>query len=61
MITKQQEIYHEEMSITERRAAGFVYYKECPFPTKEQIEAAYKRLAKSDESILLIDFSVSLS
>ena len=51
MITKQQEIYHEEMSIAERRAAGFIYY----------IEAAYKRLAKSDKSILLIDFSVSLS
>jgi hypothetical protein len=44
--------WYDQMTIAERRAAGFWRCVECPWPTQEQIDAAYAELLNTDKPII---------
>ena len=44
--------WYDQMTIAERRAAGFWRCVECPWPTQEQIDAAYAELSNTDKPII---------
>ena len=44
--------WYDQMTIAERRAAGFWRCVECPWPTQEQIDAAYEELSNTDKPII---------
>ena len=43
--------WYDQMTIAERRAAGFWKCEKCPWPTREQIDAAYAKLLDTDKPI----------
>jgi hypothetical protein len=43
--------WYDQMTTAERRAAGFWPCSECPWPTQEQIDAAYAKLSDTDKPI----------